>query len=135
MREKIGRVSGVVGGVCGLIATAAIFLVPMYEGVSVTVTSSGERIEEHTRKTLLEMQALEPITIFFFGAIIIASLVAVICALRAKSRLNGYGMLAAGILLLLAAIISGFSVGGYYLPGSALVFFAGILMSMSPNGN
>ena len=130
MWRKIGQSLGVVGGVCGLIATVAVFILPMYEGVSVTVTSSGERAEQLSRKTLLEMQSLEAITIFFFAAIIALSLVAIFCAVRARSRGDDLAVLTTGVLLLLASFISGFSVGGFYLPGAALVFIAGILISI-----
>lgn len=117
-----------------MIATVAIFVLPMYEGVNVTVASSGERTEEHLRKTLLEMQSLEPITILFFSAIVIMSLAAIFCAIRAgkaKDRVYGMAMIALGLLLLFAAFISGFSVGGFYLPSAVMVFFAGILLSAS----
>ncbi len=118
------------GGVCGLIATVAIFLLPMYWGVSVTVTSSGERVEEHARKTLLEMQSLEPITIFFFSAIVLLFLIALFCAVRARDRRYSIAVLTAGVLLLFASFISGFSVGGLYLPGAVMVFIAGILLNV-----
>jgi O-antigen ligase len=130
MLVTIGRLIGFVGGACGLIATVAIFLLPMYEGVSVTVTSNGERVEQLSHKTLLEMQSLEPLTILFFSGVVALSLVAIYGAIRARARRYGLAMLVAGVLLLLTSFISGFSVGGFYLPGALMVFVAGILMRL-----
>ncbi len=148
MRLILGRALAIIGGACGWIATAVVFTLPMYEGVSVTVTSSGEMIEQHSRKTLLEVQSLEPITIFFFSAILLLSLAAAILAIRAKPilrpsnltkgsepsqglpRRNGIAILAAGALLLFASFISGLSVGAFYLPGALVVFLAGILIAL-----
>ncbi len=140
MRLVLGRALAIIGGACGWIATAVVFTLPMYEGVSVTVTSSGEMIEQHSRKTLLEVQSLEPITIFFFSAILLLSLAAAILAIRATStgvqlnapthRRNDMAVLAAGALLLFASFISSFSVGGFYLPGALVVFLSGILIAL-----
>lgn len=137
MLRNLGLLFAMAGGALNLIATAAIFAMPMYEGVSVTVTSSGERIEQHFRKTLLEMQSLEPVTILFFGAIILLSLLAVFLAIRAarygRSADRPYSriaIIAIGATLLFAAFISGFSVGAFYLPGAVLVLGAGVLMRM-----
>ncbi len=148
MRLIFGRALGILGGACGWIATAAVFTLPMYEGASITLTSSGEQVEEHFRKTLLETQSLEPVTIFFFSAILLLSLAAAILAIRAKPilrpsnltkgsepsqgspRRNGMAVLAAGALLLFASFISGFSVGAFYLPGALLVFLSGILIAL-----
>lgn len=131
MLVTIGRLIGFVGGACGLIATVAIFLLPMYEGVSVTISSNGERVEQLSRKTLLEMQSLEPITILFFSVVVALSLVGIYGAIRARERRYGLAMLVAGVLLLLASFISGFSVGGFYLPGALMVFISGIFVMQS----
>ncbi len=132
MRLNLARLLAILGGVLNVIATAAIFVMPMYEGVRISVTSNGEHIEEHFRQTLLEAQSLEPITLLFFGTIILVSLVAAFLAIRATNathRGNGIAILAVGALLLFAAFISGFSVGMFYLPGAALVFGAGVLIT------
>ncbi len=132
MRINLARLLAILGGVLNVIATAAIFVMPIYEGVRITVTANGERFEEHFRQTLLEAQSLEPITLLFFGTIILVPLVAAflaICATNVNHRRNGIAILAVGALLLFAAFISGFSVGMFYLPGAALVFGAGVLIT------
>lgn len=125
----------IAGSALNLIATVTIFVIPMYEGVSVTVTASGERIEQHFRKTLLEMQALEPITIVFFSAIVLLSLLAAFLAIRAtrrptRHRSEAIAIIVIGAALLFASFISGFSVGAFYLPGALLVLVAGALMNL-----
>ncbi len=148
MRLILGRALAIIGGACGWIATAGVFTLPMYEGASVTISSSGEMIEQHSRKTLLEMQSLEPVTIFFFSAIFLLSLLAIFASIRAKPSLRpsniakgsepsqgsprryGIAILAAGALLLFASFISSFSVGAFYLPGALLVFLSGILIAL-----
>jgi hypothetical protein len=132
MRINLARLLAILGGALNVIATAAIFVMPMYEGVRVTVTSNGERIEEHFRQSLLEAQSHEPITISFFGTIILVSLVAVFLAIRATNvthRRIGIALLAVGALLLIASFISGFSVGLFYLPGAVFVLAAGVLIT------
>ncbi len=124
----------ILGGAANLIATAAIFVMPMYEGVSVTVTSSGERVEQHFRKTLLETQSLHPITILFSAAIIALSLTAAFLAIRAAPatrRRSGIAVTIAGVLLLFASFVSVFSVGAFYLPGALMVSAAGVLMRVT----
>ncbi len=129
--RSIGRIVGTLGGACGLIATGAVFIVPMYESVGITVTSSGERIEQHSRATLLQTQSLEPVTLLFFSLMVIFSLVALLGSLaahRTVSRAYPMAVLVSGILLILGSLISGFSVGPFYMPGAAMVLIAGLLL-------
>ncbi len=128
---NLGRVLGIVGGVCGVIATAIILTLPMYRGVETTVTSSGESTTQTFSQTLLQAQGqLEPITLFFFAAMIGLSLAALAVSLLAPvgPRIAGLGTFTAGLFLLFGWFISGFSVGPFYLPGAIFVFLAGILM-------
>ena len=127
----LGRILGIIGGAWGIIATIAIFTLPLYEGRSVTGYSTGERIEQTFRLTLLEANPdLAPITILFFSIMVAASLIALLLAVfaRRKQRRWAAGTFAFGILLLFGAFISGFSIGGFYLPGAALTTLGGVLL-------
>ncbi len=133
MLQTLGRIAGVLGGAWGVIATAAVFTLPLYEGVSVTGTSSGERVERHFRATLLQTQSLEPVTLLFFSLMVLCSLAALlgsIAARRLPGRAVRTALLVSGVLLSLGSLISGFSVGPFYLPGAALVLIAGILLAV-----
>lgn len=127
----VGRALGLVGGAWGLIAIGAILVLPIYEGDSVTVTSGGERIEQHFRKTLLEMQSLEAMTVFFFAVIVVLSLAAIYFASRSRTRGGGIASLSMGILLFLAALVSGFSIGAFLFPGAIMVLIGGIIAIFS----
>lgn len=127
----LGRVVGIAGGAWGVIATIAVFTLPMYQTVETTATSSGEFSTRAFSQTFLQVQGhLESITIFFFAAMIGFSLAALAVSVLAhiNPRLARVGALTAGIVLLFGSFISGFSVGGFYLPGALLVLLAGVLM-------
>ncbi len=122
----IGRVLGIVGGAWGLFATALIFNLPMYR----VVEMSGTATETLPPQTLLQQGQLEPVTLFFFAAMIGLSVVTLGVSLVASTdpRLAGLVVLVASILLLFGSFISGFSVGPFYLPGALFAFLAGILI-------
>ncbi len=134
MLRRIGRIVGALGGAWGLVATAAVFMLPLYQGVSVTGTSSGEHVEQHFRATLLQTQSLEPVTLLFFSLMILFSLAALfgsVAAQRGRSRAYSIAVLASAVLLSLGSLISGFSVGPFYMPGAALALMAGVLLVAS----
>lgn len=131
MLTKLARGLGFIGGAWGLLATLAIFTLPMYVGIRVTQDANGQRIEERMTQTLLDVNApLQSVTIIFFGAMLADSLLALLTAAAAKPKRRVYGglMTFAGVMLLAGSFIAGFSVGPYYLPGAVMVFIAGILL-------
>jgi hypothetical protein len=130
MLTKLARGLGFIGGAWGLLATLALFTLPMYQGISVRY-ANGQRIEERSTQTLLEVNApLQPITISFFGEMIAGSALALLTALAAKTKHRVYGALMtfASVMLLAGSFLAGFSVGPYYLPGAVMVIIAGILL-------
>ncbi len=119
------------GGACGALATAAIVTLPLYRFVESSSTASGTVYGETGSLTLLQVQGhLEPVTRFFLAAMACLSLAALVVSLfgQTKPRIAGLVVLVAGLVLLFGSFISGFSVGGYYLPGALLVFLAGLLI-------